>query len=259
MNLDKNSLSYPLLADNIIKWIKKQVKSAGAAGIILGLSGGIDSAVGAVLCSSAVGENLLALIMPIDNDPQDLADAKAFAQKYKIKTKTIDLKPVYTAFVKLLPPANKKVLGNIKPRLRMITLYYYANKLNYLVAGTSNKSELLVGYFTKYGDGGVDILPLGGLLKTQVRELAQHLGIPKEIIEKPPRAGLWKGQTDEKEMGISYENLDEILSTQEDLSAPAKGRLAGKKTRLPQELIKEVRRRILTSAHKRELPKIFKI
>ena len=200
------------MKNKIVSWIKGQVKLSGAKGIVLGLSGGIDSAVVTALCKEAVGKNkLLVLFMPCNSNPQDLKDAKLVAVKFGLKLKLVNLSGVYNNFLKALPSAGGLVLGNLKPRLRMSTLYYFANKLNYLVCGTGNKSELMVGYFTKYGDGGVDILPIGDLFKRQVRRLAQELRIPQGIIAKPPTAGLWQGQTDEGEMGITYNELDDIL------------------------------------------------
>jgi len=200
------------MKNRIVSWIKTQVKDAGAKGIVMGLSGGIDSAVVSALCREAVGRgNLLVLFMPCNSSPQDLKDAKLVAAKLKIRSKLVDLSSVYNDFLRILPPAPGLARGNLKPRLRMSTLYYFANKLNYLVCGTGNKSELMVGYFTKYGDGGVDILPIADLFKRQVRKLAQELKIPQGIIDKPPTAGLWQGQTDEKEMGITYNELDDIL------------------------------------------------
>ena len=196
----------------IINWIKKQVRDALAKGIVLGLSGGVDSAVVASLSKEAVGKKrLLVLIMPCHSQPQDLEDAKLVAKKLGIKTKTIDLSGIYDSLRKILPKADKLALANLKPRLRMLTLYYFANKLNYLVCGTGNKSELMVGYFSKHGDGATDILPIGDLLKREVRKLAKDLGVPQAVITKPPSAGLWLGQTDEGEMGISYPELDDIL------------------------------------------------
>jgi NAD+ synthase len=200
------------MKNKIVSWIKGQVKHSGAKGIVLGLSGGIDSAVVAALCKEAVGKNkLLVLFMPCNSDPRDLRDAKLVAVKLGLKSKLVDLSSVYNNFLKALPSAVGLARGNLKPRLRMSTLYYFANKLNYLVCGTGNKSELLVGYFTKYGDGGVDILPIADLFKRQVCNLAQELKIPQSIITKPPTAGLWQGQTDEGEMGITYNELDDIL------------------------------------------------
>ena len=200
------------MRSKIVSWIKQKVKDSGAKGIVLGLSGGIDSAVVAALAKEAVGKNnLLVLFMPCNSNAQDLKDAKLVAHKLGLKFKLVDLSAVYNNFLKVLPGSISLARGNLKPRLRMSTLYYFANKLNYLVCGTGNKSELLVGYFTKYGDGGVDILPIADLFKRQVRRLARELKIPLEIITKPPTAGLWYGQTDEGEMGITYNELDDIL------------------------------------------------
>ena len=200
------------MKNKITSWIKQKVKDSGAKGIVLGLSGGIDSAVVAALAKAAVGKNnLLVLFMPCNSNSQDLRDAKLVAQELGLKFKLVDLSVVYSYFLKVLPGAISLARGNLKPRLRMSALYYFANKLNYLVCGTGNKSELLVGYFTKYGDGGVDILPIADLFKRQVRQLAKELKIPPGIITKAPTAGLWHGQTDEGEMGITYDELDDIL------------------------------------------------
>ena len=238
------------MRNKIINWIRKQIKQAGAKGIVLGLSGGVDSSVVAALVKEAVGRNrVLALILPCYSQRQDLEDARLVAKKLRLKTKTVDLSRIYDNLIKILPKAGNLAKANLKPRLRMLTLYYFANKLNYLVCGTGNKSEIMVGYFTKHGDGATDILPIGGLLKRQVRELAQELGIPKHIITKPPTAGLWPGQTDEGEMGITYPELDDILD-----------RIEKKKRQiLSQDKVKKVKEMIKRSEHKRQGPKIFSL
>ena len=232
------------LVQKLSNWIKNKVISAKAKGVVIGLSGGIDSAVVAILCKKVFPDNTLALIMPCHSLSKDIEYAVSFAKKYNIYYKIIDLSKIYDSFISLLDGkkkyANFKLeKANIKPRLRMITLYYFANKLNYLVVGTGNKSEIMIGYFTKYGDGGADILPLGNLLKSQVRELAEYLGIPKKIINKPPSAGLWEGQTDEEEIGISYDQLDNYLRT---------GKLNNK------IIEKKIKDRITKSMHKRTTP-----
>lgn len=235
------------MKSEIIQWIKRQLKQSGAKGIVLGLSGGVDSSVAAALAKEAAGKNnLLALFMPCCSNPQDLQDAKAVAVKLGIKSKTVDLSKTYNDLIKILPKAGKMAVHNLKPRLRMLTLYYFANNLDYLVCGTGNKSELMTGYFTKYGDGGADLLPLGGLLKRQVRQLAQELGIPKDIIYKPPSAGLWMGQTDEGEMGITYAELDDILERIED----------NKEQACAKEKVKKIKKKIKESEHKRKGPSI---
>lgn len=228
-------------------WISKQLKAAGAKGIVLGLSGGLDSCVVAALAKEAAGrERLLALILPCYSHREDLLDARFFAREFGIRTKTIDLSKIYAGLLKILPAANKLAAVNLKPRLRMAVLYYFANKLNYLVCGTGNRSEISTGYFTKYGDGAADILPIGDLLKKQVRALAVELKIPRRIIERIPTAGLWPGQTDEGEMGITYAELDDILK-----------RLAGKKKQIAQAFrVNRVKAMVAGSAHKRQGPKI---
>jgi len=213
----------------------------------MGLSGGIDSCVVASLAKKAVGrDRLLALLLPCESHASDLADAMAMARKFKIKTKTIDLSGAYNNLLKILPPSKGLAKNNLKPRLRMLVLYYFANKLNYLVCGTGNKSELMVGYFTKHGDGGVDILPIGGLFKKQVRALAEELGIPGNIINKPPSAGLWHGQTDEGEMGITYNELDDILERMAD----------ERKQFFPKNKVDKVRKMAKGSEHKRFGPRV---
>ncbi len=199
------------LADRISNWIRQKVREAETEGVVVGLSGGVDSSVVACLAKMAMKEKVMGLIMPCHSDPLDEHYADLMAKKLSMRKERIVLDSVYDRLLGILPSARKLALANLKPRLRMTTLYYCANNLNYLGAGTGNKSEILIGYFTKYGDGGCDILPLGDILKTQVRELAMSLGIPDEIIKRTPSAGLWKEQTDEEEIGLSYPDLDRII------------------------------------------------
>lgn len=231
----------------IVSWLKKQVSQSKAKGIVLGLSGGIDSCVVASLAKEALGKHkVLALILPIHSNIQDTRDATAIAKNLGIRTIIIDLTKVYNNLIKVLPAANKLSKVNLKPRLRMLVLYYFANKLNYLVCGTSNKSEIMTGYFTKYGDGAADILPIGGLFKKQVKVLAKELGLPEQIISKPASAGLWPGQTDEGEMGISYAALDDILE-----------RLENKRIQiLPKDKVTKVKDMVKRSEHKRLKPRV---
>lgn len=208
-----------LLARKLTAWIKEKVLAAGCKGAVLGISGGIDSSVLAALCVEAFPQNTLGLIMPCHSIDEDRVHAEAVAEKFSIPTRTVTLDGVFDAYLKILPDfkpdpsLTQLAQANLKARLRMITLYYAANQLKYLVAGSGNRSELTVGYFTKHGDSGVDILPLGNLVKKEVGELARFLKIPQEIIDKPPSAGLWAGQTDEAEMGFSYEALDKYILT----------------------------------------------
>lgn len=198
----------------IEKFLAEKLRKVGAKGFVLGVSGGIDSAVCLRLCVHAVGKNkVLALLMPEKDSPkEDLVDSKMLCDLDGVKYRIVDITEPINAFKKAIKRKIDRIsLANIKARCRMIALYHYANTEGRLVVGTSNKSELLVGYFTKFGDGGSDLEPIGDLYKTEVRELARKLGIPERIIKKTPSAGLWKGQTDEGEMGIKYDRLDSIL------------------------------------------------
>jgi len=234
------------LADKLVSWIRERVLAAGGKGVVIGMSGGLDSSVLAVLCHRAFPQNMLGVVMPCYSCREDEEHVQTVVSKFSIPTKKVCLDTVFDTLLKSLPdekvePAISRLAkGNLKCRLRMLTLYYFANQLNYLVAGSSNRSEFSVGYFTKYGDGGVDILPLGNLVKGQVRELASFLGIPQPIIDKPPSAGLWEGQTDEEELGFSYNELDRYLLTGE----------AGDTVR------KKIESRIAASNHKRSLPQV---
>jgi len=205
------------LADKLALWIKEKVSAAGLKGVVFGVSGGLDSSVVAVLCRRAFSNNILGLLMPCDSCQEDEQHALAVARKFFIPTRTIVLDDIYDTLLEKLiidknQPINQTTRGNLKARLRMLTLYFYANQFQYLVVGSGNRSELAVGYFTKHGDGSVDILPLGNLVKRQVRELAAFLEIPQEIIKKPPSAGLWKGQTDQDELGLSYDEIDAYIT-----------------------------------------------
>ena len=205
------------LADKLVLWIREKTLAAGCKGVVVGVSGGLDSSVVTVLCHRAFPQNVLGVVMPCYSSPEDEEHALAVASKFSITTRVVVLDPVFDTLLKALagdkvePGVSRIAEANLKVRLRMLTLYYFANQLKYIVAGAGNRSELSVGYFTKYGDGGVDILPLGNLVKSQVRELAGFLAIPQPIIDKSPSAGLWQGQTDEGELGISYDELDRYL------------------------------------------------
>jgi NAD+ synthase len=207
------------LTEKLVLWIKDRVKTSGCKGAVLGISGGIDSAVTAVLCKRAFPRSTLGINLPCYSNPEDQEHAGLIAEKFAIPYKVIVLDGIYEAFLKILPQEKAEVRlnplaqSNLKARLRMATLYYHANQLNRLVVGSGNRSELAIGYFTKWGDGGVDIMPIGNLVKKQVVELALYLDIPQAIIDKPPSAGLWQGQTDEAEMGLTYQNLDKYLTT----------------------------------------------
>jgi len=235
------------LADRISAWMAARLREAGARGFVVGLSGGVDSAVVAALAQRAAGAHVLGVLMPCHSLPEDRKLADLLAQTFGIETITVDLTAAYDALLAALPLGSELALSNLKPRLRMTTLYYLANERNYLVVGTGNRSELMVGYFTKYGDGGVDLLPLGNLLKTQVWALARELGVPDDIVSRPPSAGLQPGQTDEADLGITYAELDRTLKAldQGDTSGTDPTTLA------------RVQAMIARSAHKRAMPPVF--
>jgi NAD+ synthase len=202
----------------ISNFIESSLIESNAQGLVIGLSGGLDSATTAKLCAQVVNtDKILGLILPSQSTNQeDIDDAVSLAEDIGIKYKTIPIDPLIEPVQDICSRSetneNYNLAGaNLKARMRMVILYYHANALNRLVVGTGNRTELLVGYFTKYGDGGVDILPIGELYKTDVRRVAKHLGVSDSILYKAPTAGLWQGQTDEEELGIKYELLDEIL------------------------------------------------
>ncbi len=237
------------LVDQIAAWLREQRIAAGADGFVFGLSGGVDSATAAALAVRAVGpERVLAALMPSHSQPEDAALGQLVAGTFSIPTVTVDLSEAYDVLIAALPASSHPLAAaNIKPRLRMIVLYYLAQSHNYLVLGSGNKTEIEVGYYTKYGDGGVDLLPLGDLYKTQVWELARQLGVPQEVVERPPTAGLWPGQTDEGEMGITYRELDQVLAAIE----------AGDTSGIDPATLGKVQGMIARSAHKRSLPPAF--
>jgi NAD+ synthase len=251
-------LDYKQLSEDIQKWIKSYVKDANCEGIIIGLSGGIDSSVTAALSVKALGkERVLGLSLPCNSIPKDLQDAKLIAEFLDIDFRIINLSSIYEECLRAFTPEMKvkKNLkmskANIKPRLRMTTLYFFGQaEGNYLIGGTGNRTEIAIGYFTKYGDGGVDIEPLGDLYKCEVQKIAKELGIPEYIIKKPPSAGLWKGQTDEEEIGITYNELDEILYRIDhnlDLDD------------VNQKNVEKVKKMMKSSEHKKKMPPMYKI
>ena len=195
------------------RYVADTVAHAKASGVVLGLSGGLDSCTVLMLCAKALGPKKVRCVhLPTSTTPpEERRDAEEVAKKAGVKLDVVPIDAPVEELAGLLKIKEKGSLGNVKARIRMVILYHYARANNLLVVGTGNKSELLTGYFTKLGDGASDLNPLGDLYKTQVRQLAKALGVPKRVIEKPPTAALWKGQTDESELGISYELLDRIL------------------------------------------------
>lgn len=241
----------------ICRFIKEYVQNAGAKGIVLGLSGGVDSSTIAALSSLAIGgENVLGLIMPENEtvSKKDIKDAKTVAELFHLETLVCDLTNVIEAFYKGIPAfdgQDRLCKGNIKARTRMIYLYYYSNKQNRIVCGSSDKSETLLGYFTKWGDAAADIAPILDLYKTQVRKLALQMGIPEELALKPSTPGLWPKQLAETELGIKYETLDLILYGFERFLSPLD---IAEQLGLETALVEKVKSRWLSNEHKRRLP-----
>lgn len=243
-------------ANSLVEWLRDRAQDAGAQGFVFGLSGGIDSAVVARLCQLAKPNRIIGVILPCYSHAQDEADALLLAKECGIPTATVDLADPFDVLTGSLHSAIKRLPesvpvtdikqqlpeANIKPRLRMTSLYFIANSLNYLVAGTGNRSEIELGYYTKYGDGGCDVLPIGALLKSEVRALARDLGVPARIIDKAPSAGLWIGQTDEAEMGFTYDALEQYLTVGPSAVPPETA-----------DRIEQLRK---ASNHKRALPPI---
>jgi len=245
--------------NKIASWLSDRAQAAGARGFVVGLSGGIDSAVVARLCQMAVHNHVLGVLLPCYSQPQDEEDARLVAKTFGLPHVRVDLAGAFDALQESLHEAVKGLPhevhvidikqqlpeANIKPRLRMTTLYFIANSLNYLVAGTGNKSEITLGYYTKYGDGGVDVLPIGGLVKSEVRALGREIGVPAQVIDKAPSAGLWIGQTDEAEMGFTYDTLERYLT--------------GGRGAVPAAVADRIEQLRAASDHKRALPPIAPI
>jgi NAD+ synthase len=255
-------LDFSEIEKRITRFIKEYVSNAGAEGIVLGLSGGIDSATIAALSSKALGsEHVLGLLMPEKEtrNQKDIDDAKIIAEKFNFKTQLVDLTPVVESFYSAIPvfdQSDKLCKGNIKARTRMIILYYYANKLNKIVCGSSDKSETLMGYFTKWGDGAADIVPIMDLYKTQVRKLAIHLGIPENLALKPSTPALWPNQSAENELGIKYETLDLIMYGLERFMATEE---IANQLNIQKDTVDKVKKRWLANEHKRRMPLTPKI
>ncbi|MBQ7978452.1 MAG: NAD+ synthase [Candidatus Methanomethylophilaceae archaeon] len=237
-------------------FIKSTVTKAGAKGVVIGLSGGIDSAVATKLCADALGpENVLNVFMPSRvTPPEDYKVTSELSTLWGTEFRVVDVQPAVDALAAVLLSDAETPLerGNISARCRMIVLYNLAKKRQYLVVGTSNQSEIMMGYFTKFGDGACDMTPLANLYKTEVRQIAALIGVPQPIIDRPPSAGLWEGQTDESDMGIKYEDLDKILYGMEQDRTDSQ---IAADTGLPKETISDIRRQVQSMEHKR-LPAI---
>lgn len=240
-------------------FIKTYINNLGFNGVVIGLSGGIDSAVTSIICKNTLGKNRTkCFFLPDKATPKlDILHVNELIKKFNLNFKEKNIDNQIKDIDKILfERYNNKTLGNIKSRIRMLILYEYANMTNNIVCGTSNKSELLIGYFTKYGDGGVDINPIGDLYKSQIIELAKYLKIPQEIINKSPTAGLLKNQFDEKELKITYKNLDMILA---GLENKIDIKTISKIAKIKISEIKRIEKMIINSQHKRRFPLIPKI
>jgi NAD+ synthase len=258
---DALKLDLPTTETRIKRFIKDYVEKTKAKGIVIGLSGGIDSSTVSALAALAIGNHkVTTLNMPEEEtyNETDIQHAKKVAKKFGFKIETIDITPILEAYYKSLPiydKYDKLSKGNLKARTRMICLYYYANHLGKIVCGSSDKSETMMGYFTKWGDVAADISPLMDLYKTQVRQIAAYIGIPPEIIAKPSTPQLWPGQLAEEELGIQYETLDLILLGLENFMSPED---IADQLKLPSKLVRNIQNRWLAKEHKRRPPLTLK-
>jgi NAD+ synthase len=255
-------IDYPETQTRICRFIKEYVENAGVKRIVLGLSGGIDSATIAALSSLAIGgENVLGLMLPENENfnQKDVDDAKVVAEQFNLETQVCDISDALNGIYDAIPvfdQRDKLCKGNVKARTRMTYLYYYANKQSRIVCGSSDKSETMMGYFTKWGDAAADIAPIMDLYKTQVRKLAIYLGIKKELAEKPSTPSLWPNQLAESELGIKFEKLDLILFGLERFMALEE---IAEQLGVENVLINMVKKRWLANEHKRRMPLAPKI
>ncbi|OUJ18986.1 NH3-dependent NAD+ synthetase NadE [Methanonatronarchaeum thermophilum] len=250
-------ISPEYVTGKIIDFIEKEVKKSGCTGVVIGLSGGLDSTVVAYLCSRLDDLDVLGISLPVISSN---IDAKKIARDIDIRFKEIVLHEILDSISSSIPKdvwrQDKLAKGNLVARTRMSLLYYHSNINNMLVMGTGNKSEWYIGYFTKYGDGAADIRPIGDLYKTQVRQLARYLEVPENIIKKEPTAGLWSGQTDKNEIGMDYNTLDKIIYGVEE------GRSINDiaiSSDINVDLVKKVLKMHKNTVHKRNMPPICRL
>ena len=241
---------YSKISELIEKYLLDEIEKTHSKGVILGLSGGIDSAVLAYICKNKLKEKTVAIIMPdTEITPKsETEDAMKMISLTGIEYKLVDINPIVKEYSMYLEP-NEKSKGNLRARIRTNILYYYANAKKYLVLGSSDKSEFMIGYFTKHGDGASDITPIISLYKLQVREIAKHLGVPENVISKKSSPHLWKEHEAENELGISYEEIDSVLYClyEKKLSAEETEKI----TLIDKLTIQKIQILILNSEHKR--------
>jgi NAD+ synthase len=250
--------NYQKISKKIEKFIYSYVSKSSAKGLVMGLSGGLDSSVVLRLSVNALGSSkVLGLVMPSDTTPsEDTTHAIDLAKNLQIKYQVIDICPIIRKFEELLSP-DKRARGNLMARIRMILLYYHAGINGYLVAGTSDKSELQIGYFSKFGDGAADIMPIAGLYKTQVRSLARYLDIPTVIVEKKSSPRFWDNHLAEEELGMDYETIDQILHLLIDKKINLKD--ISRKLGIPMKHVHKVKNMVEKSSHKRKYIATFQL
>ncbi len=248
--------------ERILRFLQDYLDKSGISKLVLGMSGGLDSSVTAALCAKAAGgKNVLGVYMPEDETRNKSAfeDANAIAERYQINLKSLDITKILEAASSSIPIKDqgrtRVAYGNVKARIRAMILYYFANVQHRIVVGTGDKSEMMLGYFTKYGDGACDILPLADFYKTTVRALAKYLRLPKHVYSKPASPELWPGQTARKELGLEYEQLDMVLWGLERLMLDED---IADQTGLSRQIVRGVRAKWTGSEHKRRTPLALK-
>ena len=256
--MNKLDLNLKEVHNELVEFLRENFKKAGFSKAVLGLSGGIDSALVAYLLRDALGkENVLAIMMPYkSSNPDSLNHAKLVVEDLKINAKTIEITDMIDAYFKNEKDASSLRMGNKMARERMSILFDYSSKENALVIGTSNKTEIYLGYSTQFGDSACALNPIGNLYKTNIWDLSRYLKIPNELIEKKPSADLWEGQTDEQEMGLTYKEADQVLYRMLEENKTVEEILA---EGFNKDLVDNIVRRINRSEYKRRMPLIAKI
>ncbi len=263
MSLQPPPLDYDYAITRISQFLRDMLRKTGASGYVMGLSGGVDSSVTLALAVRAVGRDRVKVLIMPDRETtpkEDVEDAISLASDLGVEYIVIDIADIIDAYAKHVPffDRNHRIAtGNLRARIRMTLLYYYANKNGLLVMGTGDKSEILLGYFTKYGDGGVDLLPIGDVYKTQVRELGRRLGVPEKILVKPSSPRLWPGHLAEEELGVKYEIIDAVLYRYVDLGMDIESII--NELRIDREIVISIIKRVHANEHKRLFPLIPRV